>query len=72
MGRDVQPQPTHARPHSARTDQRHFASARPEGVHLLGQLGDAVLMELSVVAGQHAGAHLDDDGCGQGGDFLAQ
>jgi len=41
-------------------------------VDLIDELLDPLLVELAVLPGQDASAHLNDDGGGQGGDFLSQ
>ena len=50
------------------------ATLRPRGaqpLQLVGQGLDAGRFQGAVGAGQHVGADLDDDGVGQGDDFLA-
>ena len=67
-----QSEPAHAGPDGPGANQHDLSARRKDVVDLIDELLDPLLVELPVVAGQHAGADLDDDGRGQGGDFLSQ
>ena len=65
-------QAPHSCPDGAGTDQHHFPAAADHVVQLPGELVDAGLVELAIVAGQDLGADFDDERGGEGGDFLSQ
>ena len=52
------------------TDEGHLAAGGPQAVDLVGESLDARRFQRAVGAGEHVGADLDDDGVGQGDDFL--
>jgi len=68
-GSPGQPEPSHARPHCAGTDEGDFSAGGANGVNFLGELGDAFLVESPIGVSDDAGPHLDDEQFGFGGDL---
>src|SRR5262249_42388919 len=64
-------EPADAAADGAGADHGDLASGGAEAVDLVGQRLKAGRLQGAVGAGEHVGADLDDDGVGQGDDFLA-
>jgi hypothetical protein len=67
-----EPHPAHAGPDGSRTDEHHLPPLREDGVELAPERLDARVVEQPVRAGEHAGADLDDDEPGGGGEIQAE
>ncbi len=64
-------EPPQAGTHRPGTDQGHSPSRSHDFAEFVGQLGDPILVEPPIVAGQNPGANLHHDGGSRGRDFLA-
>ena len=70
-GASAEAEPAHAGADGPGADQGDLAAGGAQPVQLVGQGLHAGRLQGAVGPGQHVGADLDDDGVGQGDDFLA-
>ncbi len=63
-------EPTDAGAHCSTGNEYDLPILLDQPDELLGDGGDAIVVEGAVFVGQHAGADLHDDGAGGRGDFL--